>query len=183
MSMQGVMIQMVSHAFSSGAMFLGIGWLADRRADHSRLIKSYGGVANTMPLFAAGFMVFALANVGLPGTSGFVGEFMVITSAMRTHFWVALVAASTLILGATYTLWLYKRVFFGAVTDDEVAKFKDLNWLELSNYLLLAAAVFWLGLYPQSLIRVMQVTLAHLLNQSIPLELAANTLTPFSYLT
>src|SRR5579862_7201846 len=113
MSLEGAVIQMVAHAFGSGAMFLGVGMLADRYYNHSRLIKDYGGVAHTMPVFAAFFMLFAMSNVGLPGTAGFVGEFMVIMSAFQTHFWVALLAALTLLLSASYTLWMYKRVFFG----------------------------------------------------------------------
>lgn len=181
MSLEGAVIQMVSHAFGSGAMFLGVGWLADRYYNHSRLIKDYGGVANSMPVFAAFFMLFALSNVGLPGTAGFVGEFMVIMSAMRTHFWVALVAGLTVILGASYTLWLYKRVFFGPVSNDQVASFKDLNWIELTNYLLLGGGVFWLGLYPEPVIRVLQVTLGHLLMQSMPYGLTMNLPGNFSY--
>lgn len=181
MSLEGSVVQMVSHAFGSGAMFLGIGWLADRFYNHSRLIKSYGGVANTMPIFAAFFMLFALSNVGLPGTAGFVGEFMVIMSAMQTHFLVAFIAAFTLILGAVYTLWMYKRVFFGPVANDQVAQFKDLNWIELTNYILLAAGVFWLGLYPESVIKVLQPTLGHLLLQSMPFGLALNLPADISY--
>jgi NADH-quinone oxidoreductase subunit M len=181
MSLEGAVVQMVSHAFGSGAMFLGIGWLAARNHSHSRLIKNYGGVANTMPIFAAFFMLFALSNVGLPGTAGFVGEFMVILSAMRSHFWVAMIAGTTLILGASYTLWMYKRVFFGPVTNQEVASFKDLDWVELINYVLLAIGVFWLGLYPEPIIRVLQVTLGHLLVQSMPYGLAVNFPHDFSY--
>jgi NADH-quinone oxidoreductase subunit M len=162
-------------------MFLGVGWLAARFYNHSRLIKSYGGVAHTMPVFAAFFMLFGLSNLGLPGTAGFVGEFMVIMSAMRTHFWVALAAASTLILAASYTLWMYKRVFFGPIANEQVAAFKDLNWLELTNYILLAMGVFWLGLYPEPVIRVLQVTLGHLLMQSIPFGLVMNLPQDFSY--
>jgi len=181
MSLEGAVIQMVAHAFGSGAMFLGIGWLAARYHNHSRLIKSYGGVANTMPVFAAFFMLFALSNVGLPGTAGFVGEFMVIVSAMRSHFWVALAAGTTLILGASYTLWMYKRVFFGPIANDDVATFKDLNGLELTNYILLAGGVFWLGLYPEAIIRVVQVSVGHLLMQSMPYGLAMNLPKEFSY--
>ncbi|HSW71254.1 MAG TPA: NADH-quinone oxidoreductase subunit M [Gammaproteobacteria bacterium] len=172
MGLQGAVIQMVAHAFSSGAMFFGVGWLAARYYNHSRLIKSYGGVANTMPVFAAFFMLFALSNVGLPGTAGFVGEFMVIVGAMHSHFWVALVAATTLILGASYTLWMYKRVFFGPVRNDQVASFRDLSAIELINYLLLAAAVLWLGLNPEPIVHVLQATLGHLLAQSLPYGVA-----------
>lgn len=181
MSLEGAVVQMISHAFGSGAMFLGVGWLADRFYNHSRLIKDYGGVANTMPVFAAFFMLFALSNVGLPGTAGFVGEFMVMMSAMRTHFWVALVAGTTLILGASYTLWMYKRVIFGPVVNEQVAAFKDLNKLECTNYILLTIGVFWLGLYPEPVIHVLQVTLGHLLLQSMPYGLAINLPTEFSY--
>ena len=117
MSLEGAVIQMISHAFGSGAMFLGVGILADRFSNHSRLIKDYGGVANTMPVFAAFFMLFAMSNVGLPGTAGFVGEFMIMLSAFQTHFWVAFIAALTLVLAACYTLWMYKRVFFGPIAN------------------------------------------------------------------
>lgn len=174
MSLEGAVIQMIAHAFGSGAMFLGVGMLAERFHNHSRLIKDYGGVANTMPVFAAFFMLFAMSNVGLPGTAGFVGEFMVIMSAFQSHFWVALFAALTLILSASYTLYLYKRVFFGPVANDHVAAFQDITWTEKVNYILLAAGVFLVGLYPQPLINVLKVTIGHLLLQSIPPELAMN---------
>lgn len=181
MSLEGAVIQMVSHAFGSGAMFLGVGWLADRFYNHSRLIKDYGGVARKMPIFAAFFMLFALSNIGLPGTAGFVGEFMVIMSAMRAHFVIALIAATTLIWGASYTLWMYKRVFFGPVVNNQVAHFKDLNWIEITNYILLALGVFALGLYPEPLIKVLQVSLGHLLLQSVPLGVAMSLPTDFIY--
>jgi len=174
MSLEGAVIQMVSHAFGSGAMFLGVGFLADRFATHSRLIRDYGGVANTMPVFAAFFMLFAMSNVGLPGTAGFVGEFMIIMSAFQSNFWIAFCASLTLVLSASYTLWMYKRVFFGAVANDEVAGFQDINWLEKTNYLLLAVGVFFVGLYPQWLIDVMRTSIAHLLLQSMPPEVALN---------
>jgi NADH-quinone oxidoreductase subunit M len=128
MSLEGAVIQMIAHAFGSGAMFLGVGILADRYFNHSRLIHDYGGVANRMPVFAAFFMLFAMSNVGLPGTAGFVGEFMVIMSAFQSHFWVAFVAGLTLILAASYTLWMYKRVFFGPVVNEHVAQFIDIGW-------------------------------------------------------
>ena len=118
--MEGALLQMISHGFVSGALFLCIGVLYDRM--HSRNIADYGGVVKTMPVFAAFFMLFAMANVGLPGTSGFVGEFMVILGAVRTNFWYAFAAASTLMFGAAYTLWMYKRVIFGAVANSHVAK-------------------------------------------------------------
>jgi NADH-quinone oxidoreductase subunit M len=174
LSLQGAVIQMVAHAFGSGAMFLGIGLLADRIHSHSRLIRDYGGVAHTMPIFAAFFMLFAMSNVGLPGTAGFVGEFMVIMAAFQTHLWVGVFAASTLVLSAAYTLWMYKRVFFGPIANDSVAAFKDINWLEKTNYILLTIGVFFVGLYPQPIINVLSATVSHLLLQYLPVELAMN---------
>lgn len=168
MSLEGAVIQMISHAFGSGAMFLGVGILADRLASHSRQIKDYRGVATRMPIFAAFFMLFAMSNVGLPGTAGFVGEFMVIMSAFQAHFWVAMVAALTLILASAYTLWMYKRVFFGPIVSDEVAAMEDLNWLETTNYVLLAIGVFFLGLYPAPVLNLLHVTIGHILSLSMP---------------
>ncbi len=168
MSLEGAVIQMISHAFGSGAMFLGVGLMADRFYNHSRLIKDYGGVANTMPVFAAFFMLFAMSNVGLPGTAGFVGEFMIVLSAFQAHMWVALFAASTLILSAAYTLWMYKRVFFGPIANEHVAEFQDITWVEKVNYVLLAAGVFFIGLYPQPIINTLSVTVGHLLLISVP---------------
>ncbi len=168
MSLEGAVIQMIAHAFGSGAMFLGVGMLADRFFNHSRLIKDYGGIATTMPIFAAFFMLFAMSNIGLPGTAGFVGEFMVIMSAFQAHFWVALIAATTLILAASYTLWMYKRVFFGPVANEYVAEFEDITWLEKTNYILLAVGVFFLGLYPKPVLDVLHVTVGHILALSLP---------------
>lgn len=174
MSLEGAVIQMVAHAFGSGAMFLGVGLLAERFYNHSRLIRDYGGVANTMPIFAAFFMLFAMSNVGLPGTAGFVGEFMVIMSAFQTHFWVACFAALTLILSSSYTLWMYKRVFFGPVGNQYVANFTDITWTEKLNFILLAAGVFYVGLYPQPIVNMLRVTIGHLLLQSMPTDVAIN---------
>lgn len=174
MSLEGAVVQMVAHAFSSGAMFLGVGMLSDRIYNHSRLIKDYGGVASTMPLFAAFFMLFAMSNVGLPGTAGFVGEFMVIVSAFKVMPWVAGLASLTLVLSAAYTLWMYKRVFFGSVVNAHVANFKDISHLEKLNYVLLAISVLWLGLYPQPIIDLVRATLGHLVLRSVSPELAAN---------
>lgn len=179
MSLEGAVIQMVAHAFGSGAMFLGVGMLADRFYNHSRLIKDYGGVANTMPVFAAFFMLFAMSNVGLPGTAGFVGEFMIIMSAFQSHFLVALFASMTLILSASYTLWMVKRIFFGPVANDHVAAFRDITGAEKLNFILLAGGVFALGLYPEPLVHVLRVTIGHLLLQSIPTQLAANASAAF----
>lgn len=181
LSLEGAVVQMVAHAFGSGAMFLGIGSLADRFNTHSRLIKDYGGVANTMPIFAAFFMLFAMSNIGLPGTAGFVGEFMVIMSAFQVHFWVAFCAALTLILSASYTLWMYKRVFFGPVANAQVAQFKDINWLEKINFVLLAIGVFLVGLYPQPIIDILRTTIGHVLLQSLPADLANNVPTHLLY--
>jgi len=168
MSLEGAVVQMIAHAFGSGAMFLGVGMLADRFYNHSRLIKDYGGIANRMPVFAAFFMVFAMSNIGLPGTAGFVGEFMVIMSALQAHFWVAFIAALTLILAASYTLWMYKRVFFGPIANKHVAEFQDMTWLETTNYTLLAFGVFFLGLYPAPVVNMLHATIGHLLLQSMP---------------
>jgi NADH-quinone oxidoreductase subunit M len=145
--MQGAIIQMVSHGFISAALFLCVGVLYDRI--HSRQIADYGGVVNSMPKFAALFLVFAMANAGLPGTSGFVGEFFVIMGAMSNNFWFAFAAAMTLILGAAYTLWMYKRVVFGQVTSDRIADLKDVNAREFSMLLVLAFVVIGVGLYPK----------------------------------
>lgn len=174
MSLEGAVIQMIAHAFGSGAMFLGVGMLAERFYNHSRLIKDYGGVANTMPIFAAFFMLFAMSNVGLPGTAGFVGEFMIIMSAFQAHFWVAFFAATTLLLSASYTLWMYKRVFFGEVANQYVGEFRDVTVPETINFILLTGGVFLVGLYPQPLIKVLRVTIGHILLISVPPEYAMN---------
>ena len=159
--MEGALLQMISHGFVSGALFLCIGVLYDRM--HSRNIADYGGVANTMPVFAAFFMLFAMANVGLPGTSGFVGEFMVILGAVKANFWYAFAAASTLIFGAAYTLWMYKRVVFGPVANDHVAALKDLNGREFVVLGALAAAVLAMGIYPLPFTEVMHASVNELL--------------------
>lgn len=168
LSLEGSVVQMIAHAFGSGAMFLGVGMIADRYFNHSRLIKDYGGIANKMPLFAAFFMLFAMSNVGLPGTAGFVGEFMILVSAVYSHFWVALLAALTLILSASYTLWMYKRVFFGPVANEHVGIMQDLTLIEKTNYILLAAGVLFLGCYPQSVLNILHPTIDHLLRLSLP---------------
>jgi NADH-quinone oxidoreductase subunit M len=144
--MEGALLQMISHGFVAGALFLCIGVLYDRV--HSRQIVDYGGVANKMPVFAAFFMLFAMANSGLPGTSGFVGEFMVIMGAVKANFWYAFLAASTLIFGAAYTLWMYKRVIFGAVANDHVAHLRDIGAREILVFVILAVVVLGMGLYP-----------------------------------
>jgi NADH-quinone oxidoreductase subunit M len=161
LGVQGAMVQMISHGFISGAMFLCVGIMYDRL--HSRQIADYGGVANTMPVFAAFMMLFALANAGLPGTSGFVGEFMVILSAFQASFWIAFLAALTLILGAAYTLWMYKRVIFGEVANKKVAALEDMNSREVWILGILAVAVLWLGLWPAPLLEVMEPSVQNLL--------------------
>ena len=161
LGIEGALIQMISHGFISGAMFLCIGVMYDRV--HSRQIADYGGVVNTMPKFAAFFMLFAMANSGLPATSGFVGEFMVILGAVQYNFWVAFLAATTLILGAAYTLWMYKRVVFGAVANQHVAELEDIGRRESLFLGLLAACVLVMGLYPQPFTEVMHATVNDLL--------------------
>jgi len=163
MGLDGAMVQMISHGLVSGALFFCIGVLYDRV--HSRQIADYGGVVNTMPIFATFAVLFAMANSGLPGTSGFVGEFLVILSSFRASFWYAFLAGTTLILGAAYTLWLVKRVIFGAVANDHVAALKDVTPREFIVLGLLAAGVLALGLWPAPLLDVMRPTLEQLVQQ------------------
>ncbi|MFO0335883.1 MAG: proton-conducting transporter membrane subunit, partial [Pseudomonadota bacterium] len=157
LGLQGAMVQMISHGLVSGALFLCIGVLYDRL--HTREIGAYGGVINTMPVFGAFMVLFAMANAGLPGTSGFVGEFMVIVAAFKANFWYAFFAAVTLILGAAYTLWLVKRVVFGEVANEGVAALKDLNRREFLVLAILAVGVLALGIWPKPLTDVMEPTL------------------------
>jgi len=159
--MEGAVIQMVSHGFISGALFLCVGVLYDRM--HSRLIADYGGVVNRMPVFAAFFMLFAMANSGLPGTSGFVGEFLVILGTMEENFWYAFAAASTLLFGAAYTLWMIKRVVFGAVANGQVAALTDITLREGLVLGLVAIAVLAMGLYPQPFAAVLHTSVNELL--------------------
>jgi NADH-quinone oxidoreductase subunit M len=158
---EGGLIQMISHGFVSAALFLCVGVLYDRM--HTRMLGDYGGVVNTMPKFASFMMLFAMANSGLPATSGFVGEFMVIMGAMKASFWLAFVAATTLVLGAAYTLWMYKRVIFGSVANDHVAALKDLNIREFIVLAALAAAVLFMGVYPLPFTEVMHASVNELL--------------------
>jgi len=160
--MEGAIIQMISHGFISGALFLCVGVLYDRM--HSRQIADYGGVVNTMPVFAALFMLFAMANSGLPGTSGFVGEFMVIMGAVKANVWYAVAAATTLVFGAAYTLWMYKRVIFGAVANHHVADLADLNAREVLVLGLLALAVLVMGVWPNPFAEVLHTSVNDLLN-------------------
>src|SRR4051812_5999072 len=163
LGISGAMVQMISHGLISGALFLCVGVMYDRV--HSREISAYGGVINTMPKFGAFMVLFALANSGLPGTSGFVGEFMVIIASFKANFWYAFLAAVTLILGAAYTLWLVKRVIFGEVANHHVAEMQDLNGREFFNLGLLAIGVLLLGLWPAPLTSVMETTIQHLVQQ------------------
>jgi len=161
LGVEGGLVQMISHGFVSAAMFLCVGVLYDRM--HTRMIADYGGVVNTMPKFATLMMLFAMANAGLPATSGFVGEFMVIMGAMKANFWIALTAATIGILGAAFTLWMYKRVIFGAVANDHVAKLGDLNYREIIVLGALALAVLWMGVYPKPFTEVMHSSVSDLL--------------------
>jgi NADH-quinone oxidoreductase subunit M len=171
MGIEGGITQMISHGFVSGAMFLCVGVLYDRM--HSRQIADYGGVVNTMPKFAALMMLFCMANAGLPGTSGFVGEFLVILSSLKAGFWIAFLAASTLILGAAYTLWMYKRVIFGAVGNDHVAELQDVDRREFLILGTLAVVVLLVGIWPAPLLDMMHPTVEglvkHLAQSKVPM--------------
>lgn len=170
LGLEGAIVQMVSHGFISAAMFLCVGVLYDRM--HSRQIESYGGVANTMPVFAAFFVLFAMANSGLPGTSGFVGEFMVILGAIQANFWYAFLASFTLIFGAAYTLWMVKRVIYGEIANEKVAALKDINKREFLILAILAVMVLALGIYPQPLTEMTGASvnqlLSHLAQSKLP---------------
>ena len=160
MGIEGGIMQMVSHGFISAALFLCVGVLYDRM--HSREISDYGGVVNTMPVFASFMVLFVMANSGLPGTSGFVGEFMVILASFKANFWFAFLAATTLILGAAYSLWLVKRVVFGEVGNEDVAKLQDANGREILILGSLAVAVLFFGIWPGPLVDVMHSSVDHL---------------------
>jgi NADH-quinone oxidoreductase subunit M len=163
LGMTGAMVQMISHGLISGALFLCVGVLYDRV--HSRQIADYGGVANTMPVFAAFMVLFSMANAGLPGTSGFVGEFMVIIASFKANFWYAFLAATTLVLGAAYTLWMVKRVVYGDVANEQVAKLLDLNSREFIVLAILAISVLLVGLWPAPLVDMMNVSVGLLIEQ------------------
>ncbi|MBI5271264.1 MAG: NADH-quinone oxidoreductase subunit M [Burkholderiales bacterium] len=161
LGVSGGLVQMISHGFVSGAMFLCIGVLYDRV--HSREIAAYGGVVNTMPKFAAFALLFAMANCGLPGTAGFIGEWMVILGTVQVNFWLGALAATALIFGAAYTLWMYKRVYFGEVANDDVKALQDINAREFTMLAILAVAVLAMGLYPKPFTDVMHVSVTELL--------------------
>jgi NADH-quinone oxidoreductase subunit M len=170
MGLDGAMVQMISHGLVSGAMFLCVGVMYDRV--HSREISAYGGVVNTMPKFATFMVLFALANAGLPGTSGFVGEFLVILAAFKANVWYAILAATTLVLGAAYTLWLIKRVIFGAVANEKVAALKDLDGREYLVLGALAIAVLFIGMWPAPLLDATRVSMQHLAQQLLVSKIA-----------
>lgn len=164
LAMEGAIFVMISHGFISGALFAGVGFLYDRM--HTRSIKDFGGVVNRMPIFASFLMLFALANAGLPGTSGFVGEFMVILGTLKANFWLSFIAALTLVLGAAYTLWMYKRAIFGEVANNEVAELQDIRGFELVAFVLLALMVLIFGVYPAPMLKVLHASVEHLLTLS-----------------
>ena len=164
LGIEGALVQMISHGFISGALFLCVGVMYDRV--HSRQIADYGGVVNKMPMFAAFFVLFAMANSGLPATSGFVGEFMVIMGSVKVNFWFAFLAATTLIFGAAYTLWMIKRVVFGAVTNEHVEHMQDISPREFLVLAILAVAVLAMGVYPAPFTEVMHASVDQLLNQA-----------------
>ncbi len=166
LAMEGGLVQIISHGLISGALFLCVGVLYERM--HTRKISDYGGVMNTMPKFGYFFLFFALANAGLPLTSGFVGEFMVVLGAFHANFWIAALAALALITGASYSLWLVKKVIFGPVGNDRVAALKDISPREILILTLLALPTLLIGFYPEILLRVMHATVAHLLLQVVP---------------
>jgi NADH-quinone oxidoreductase subunit M len=161
LGVEGGLVQMISHGFVSAALFLCVGVMYDRM--HSRQIADYGGVVNTMPKFAAFMMLFAMANSGLPATSGFVGEFMVILASVKVNFWLGATAATIMILGAAYTLWMYKRVIYGAVANDRVAKLQDVNRREFWLLASVAALVLWMGVWPKPFVDVMHTSVTDLL--------------------
>ena len=171
LGMEGAIVQMISHGFISGAMFLCVGVLYDRM--HSRQIADYGGVVNTMPTFAAFAVLFAMANSGLPGTSGFVGEFLVLLGALQVNFWDAFLAATTLIFGAAYSLWLVKRVFYGEIGNVHVAALKDLSRREFAILAVLALLVLGFGIYPQPLTEMTHASVGQLLSHLAQSKLAA----------
>lgn len=162
--LEGAIIIMISHAFISSAMFAGVGFIYDRM--HTRQLSDFGGIVHSMPVFASFFMLFAMANAGLPGTSGFIGEFMIILGSVKANFWIAFWAASTLIIGAAYTLWMYKRVIFGKITNPKIATLKDLSGFELSSYVLLAVMVIAMGVYPKPMLDYVHQTVSQTLAQA-----------------
>ncbi|MDF1678348.1 MAG: NADH-quinone oxidoreductase subunit M [Legionellaceae bacterium] len=171
--LEGAIIIMISHAFVSSAMFAGVGFIYDRM--HTRQISDFGGIVKSMPVFATFFMLFAMANAGLPGTSGFVGEFMVILGSIKAGFWIAFWAATTLIIGAAYTLWMYKRVIFGPIVHKPVSTLKDLSKFEVSAYTLLALMVIGMGVYPKPMLDYVHQSVSTTLAKADHSKLKATT--------
>ncbi len=171
LALEGAIVQMISHGFSSGALFVAIGMLYDRM--HTRNINDFGGVAYRMPVFAALFMLFAMTNAGLPGTSGFVGEFMVILGSYQASFWIAFAAAMTLLLAAAYTLWMYRNVFFGEIVHDQVASLLDVNLIETTCLVLLALAILVLGVYPKPMIDLLHGSVGDIVQHALTTKLIA----------
>lgn len=169
MSLEGAMVQMISHAFGAGAMFLAFGVLYQQL--HTRMIHDFGGIATTMPIFSAFFMVFALSNVGLPGTSGFVGEFMIILSTFKSSFWVTFFASSTLVIGAVYTLWMYRRVFYGEAVNPGIAYLKDVRGVDFIIFSLLTAAVIFFGVYPNAMLDLFHASVDNILRLALQSKL------------
>lgn len=169
LSLEGAMVQMISHSFGAGAMFLAFGMLYEQL--HSRYIRDFGGIAKTMPYFAAFFMVFSMSNVGLPGTSGFVGEFMILLSTFKTSFGITFLAASTLVIGAVYTLCMYKRVFYGSITNASVAGLTDIGLIDKIIFILITVAVVCIGVYPNSLLNVFHTSIGQLLQEALQSKL------------
>lgn len=169
-TVEGAMVQMISHGFGSGALFLGFGMLYDRM--HTRRISDFGGIANVMPALSAFFLVFCLSNIGLPGTSGFVGEFMVLMGTIKASIWLAAAAGLTTILAAAYTLWMYKRVFYGEVTNEAVAALSPIVAIERLLCILLVVGILGLGLYPKPLLTVFHASTAHLVHVSLQSKLS-----------
>ena len=165
MAVEGGVVQMITHAFGSGAMFLAFGLLYQQM--QTRQINAFGGLAKTMPVFAAFFILFAMSNVGLPGTSGFVGEFMIILSTFKASFWITLLSASTLVIAAVYTLWMYKRVFFGPVVDPRIEKTHDVKGVDLLVFILLGLMVIVIGVYPDWLLNVMHTSVGHVMHLAL----------------
>jgi NADH-quinone oxidoreductase subunit M len=166
--LEGAIVIIISHAFISSGMFAGVGFIYDRM--HTRNISDFGGIVKTMPIFASFFLLFAMANAGLPGTSGFVGEFMIILASIKANFWIAFWAALTLIIGAAYTLWMYKRVIFGPVTNEKVEQLKDLTKYETSAYVLLAVLIIGMGVYPKAILNYIHQPVNHTLELAYKLK-------------
>ncbi len=167
-ALEGGMFQMIAHAFSSGAMFIGVGILYDRM--HTHQMNHFGGLASKMPVFTAFFMIFCLSNIGVPGTSGFVGEFMILLSLFKANFWVLAIAATAVVLSCAYTLWMFRQVFFGPLNPD-LNQIKEINWVETTNLLILGVLIIYLGIYPGQVLNMFHATAGHLLQLGLASKL------------